>query len=221
MKKSLMVFSLLIPSLIQSQTDVDTIYMKDGSKYAVSIKKQDKSTIQFERSGQKGKINMDQVDRIFSCNISLNKVDDFTGEKIAKTGEVSIGKTKMGMHIRSSVAFVDDRYFFYITAYLDLGCIGSDDKVMVKFEDDEVLTFHHIGKIECGTTSFSCIFVDGDLDQYDNNNFVKDVEERNLEKFKTTPISKIRLDGSDSYHDFDVTDKYFMMNALSCLEKVF
>jgi len=220
MKKLLPLICFFIPALIQSQNDLDTIYMKDGSKYAVKITKQDRNAIQFERNGQKAKVNMDQVDRIFSCNIEMSRVDDFTGEKIARTGEVSIGKTKMGMHIRSAVAFVDDQYFFYITSYLDLGCIGSDDKILVKFEDDEVLTFYHIGDVDCGSVSFSCIFADGDLDQYDDKNFLKDVEARNLEKFKSTPISKIRLDG-ESYLDFDVSDKYFMMNALSCLQKVF
>lgn len=210
---------LLSTYVLHSQSD--TIYMKNGEKYAVEITKMTKDQIQFERNGSKGKIDLDQVDHVFDCNIDMQKVDDFTGEKIARTKELNIGKTKMNMPIRCAVARVNDQYIFYISAYLDLGCISSDDKVMVKFEDEEILTLYHVGDIDCSSVNFSCVFVDGDLDQYQDKNHLQDVQEANLDRFRTIPISKIRLDGSDGYHDFDVTDKYFMINALSCLDKTF
>lgn len=81
MKKMLAICCLLIHTFMHAQTDVDTIYMKNGSKYPVSIIKQTRDTIQYMPSSEEGKVIMKQVDRVYFCNFNTDEVDDFTGDR--------------------------------------------------------------------------------------------------------------------------------------------
>ena len=135
------------------------------------------------------------------CDYMKNEVDEFTGKVNKVLNWKEVAKNDIGkMHI--SLRYLDGAYM--ALGYSgDVGCVTSEGKIMIKLEDGEMVTLKNFGDIDCGDTP----------------SFLFDIFPEDITKLSSSPISKIRLYGSDAYSDLDPTDKDYFINNLPCVKK--
>ena len=74
---------------------------------------------------------------------------------------------------------------------------------MIKLEDGTIITLKNFGDIDCG----------------DNPPMLFDIDEVDKDALYESPISKIRLYGSDNYTDLEPTNINYFKEKLPCVEK--
>ncbi len=84
--KLLPVLFFLLTLPLAGQDDLDTIYLKNGTKVAVTVISQEKDFVQFERDGQKSKVDASQIEDLYITNRftpdNLVLVVDVPGKKM-------------------------------------------------------------------------------------------------------------------------------------------
>ncbi|MBA4746279.1 MAG: hypothetical protein H2058_13575 [Muricauda sp.] len=143
-----------------------------------------------------------------SCQYARNEKDEFTGKLHRYTEKYCIEQDpgnwigQFCIQLRR-IGNIDYAIFEH---FIDLGCTSSYEAnksvVLVKLENDDIVKFYHYGKTDCG--SFRLI---GRLTEGDKN------------KLKKSPISIIRLEGTDSYFDVeDIVYKDMFIDKIDCLD---
>ena len=101
---------------------------------------------------------------------------------------------------------IDNSRYIRFHSNENLGCASPYESkksyVKVKLENNDILTFYHIGDINCGDFSLFATFSQSDLS-----------------RLKKSPIKTVRISGTDYYHDIDSLewDKFFM-DKLECIK---
>lgn len=141
---------------------------------------------------------------IYSQELRVNKVDEFTGKSKMMTKDYKIGKSSIG----SLVAFfarIDDNHSIglYVNSK-DFGCGGAKDNyVIFLFKDKTTLTL-------------SDDILDIDCKDYAKSMYV--LEHSHIELLKTKEISKIRFRQSEGYVDFTASGIYTVKQLLESLK---
>lgn len=148
-----------------------------------------------------------QNEVVTNCHYTTNEVDEFTSNKRMTTkpynlinkelnfGEIGIKLIKNGPR----------KYLRFLSSY-DLGCTSSYENnpssVRIKLENDDIITFSHVGDTDCGTF-----------------NQLSYLSESDILRLNSSPIKIIRLEGTDSYHDVKTIPwKTFFQDKLKCID---
>lgn len=129
------------------------------------------------------------------CNYSMNETDEFTG-KVKK----ALPQKSIGSLVTASLARVDTTHLLTIRA--DIGCTNTRSTFLIKFADGSILTFKHLGKIDCG----------------DQAKFMSLIPTSEIERLKTQKIVKVRIQGTEGYLDFELKDPNYFKSALDCIK---
>lgn len=131
--------------------------------------------------------------------LTLNEIDEFTGDFKRLTKYVSIGGTKKDKNNYSSnlvvwlakiVSSTEKLYFINLRTPLEIGCSGSQKNyAMFKFIDDEVITLEEdLAEIDCGKNAVSTFIL----------------SEKDIVKFKQHELKSVRFKQSEFSADFYV-----------------
>ncbi|WP_421803845.1 hypothetical protein [Flagellimonas sp.] len=143
-----------------------------------------------------------------SCQYARNEKDEFTGKLHRYTEKYCIEQDP-GNSIGEfciQLRRIGNNDYVIFEHFIDLGCASSyitnKSVVLVKLENEDIVKFYHSGKTDCG--SFRLI---GRLTEGDKN------------RLKKSPISIIRLEGTDSYFDVeDIVYKDMFIDKIDCLD---
>ena len=135
-------------------------------------------------------------------NLSMNEVDEFTGQTKKVTEYYKVGKGN-GYNLRLSVVQISDgktsNFGMYFRTNVDLGCSGSvDEYVIFKFTDGTTAKYEGIGDVDCTDYAISTFII-------------------NIEDFKDKTVEKIRLRRSDYYNDYEVEGNYTVSELLTAV----
>ena len=142
---------------------------------------------------------------VFSANaqnLSMNEVDEFTGQTKKVTEYYKVGKGN-GYNLKLSVVQLSDgkasTFGMYFQTNGDLGCSGSvDEYVILKFTDGTTVKYKGIGDVDCTDYATSTFIV-------------------NIEDFKDKTVEKIRLRRSEYYNDYEVGGSYTISELLTAV----
>ena len=130
----------------------------------------------------------DKVNKKITERYNLNEIDFFKGEiriQLEKTGNT--------------------KYIWFFT-YFDLGCASSysndQSYIKVKLENGDILTFYHIGDIDCGDFTL-----------------VSRLTENEIIRLKKSPIKSFRLSGTKYSNDIvGIKWTTFFQDKLDCIK---
>lgn len=141
------------------------------------------------------------------CAYYKNEVDEFTGNKKIFTEPYNLNEIDLSIgEISIELRRIENSRFIWFHSYRDLGCTSSYDNnksyVKIKLENNDILTFHHIGDVDCSEFSLLTRLTLSDIN-----------------RLKKSPIKTIRLSGTDYYHDVKVVKwNTFFADKLKCIE---
>ena len=141
------------------------------------------------------------------CSYEVNEIDEFTGLRRKKT--ISYHLNLYGGNFGELIYIKLSKYGnskYLIIDSSSVGCISpySPDISNVKFklENGDIVTFYHIGEIDCGSSYL-----------------ISKLNLSNINRLKKSPIKTIRLTGTDSYNDFkEIVFKDFFIKKLDCIK---
>lgn len=146
-----------------------------------------------------------------SQRISINKIDEFTDEKIIKT-DASIGSNWSGSdNIAKGIfnyVFLSNKYIegnhkkITTTLQITVGtmiCVSPNNgAIILLLEDNSKIQFNQTSKIDCQTNAIIVDYSAGDT--FEDQLF-------NFKKLSTIKINKIRIYTTDSVIDLEIKDK--------------
>ena len=140
--------------------------------------------------------------------LSINKVDEFTGKTIKTTKYYTAGNG-YGEIKTSFIKIINSEKkesYHYVKIYptrKDFGCAGtSKNYLTLLFDDGTKLELKKdVSDISCADSSASTFIL--------SDNFVNDI--------KTKTVKKIRFAQSDGYADFNVTGEYTLSQQINVL----
>ena len=155
-----------------------------------------------------------------NCKYTKNKIDDFSGEKMRVTKSIFLGKSDIKKKLYFYYSSISDEngntIFLNFTGFGDLGCLTpTSSKVILKFEDDEMLELKYIGKTDCSN--------DPDLSTviFSDDSAVQRllISEDELLKFQTMRVEMIRIHGSKYYSDMyiDYDKQHELAKQFQCV----
>ncbi len=142
------------------------------------------------------------------CQYSQNNIDEFDGVLKTYTESYCVdndpGEGFVGMCIQ--LRKIGNNEYVVFEHFIDLGCTSSYETnksvVKVKLENNDILEFYHRGDIDCGTYRLFARLTPSDK-----------------ARLKRSPISIIRLEGTDSFFDVkDIVYKDIFIDKLRCLD---
>lgn len=133
------------------------------------------------------------------CVLSVNEKDDFTGRRHKATDFSVVGKLPGLRRLKASIYRIDSVYFLRLTLNDRIGCLNSKSKVVLKLEDDSILTIASNGEIQCG----DYVVFEGAFTQY-------------LAVLQQKRIVKLRYQ-SESYRDIPISEPSFMIDMIRCV----
>ncbi|MGG5486502.1 hypothetical protein [Gaetbulibacter sp. PBL-D1] len=147
-----------------------------------------------------------KIKRRKNCHYTLNEIDEFTNKRVITTEYYTIAsKLYNNYYFMIKLKRIENSEYIFFALDDDLGCTSpyknSNSSVKIKLENNDIITFYHVGDINCG--EFELI---GKLTNSDKSRLLK------------SPIKTIRLNGTDYYEDikdFDYSDFFF--DKLKCL----
>lgn len=139
------------------------------------------------------------------CRYDTNEKDEFTGLTRKNTIFYKVqGYYSRELEIR--LKRYGNSKFVVIRSQRDLGCTSSysnsRSNVKFKLENGNIVTFYHVGDVDCG--DFELL---GRLTPND------------IAKLKNSPIKTVRLTGTDFYHDVkNLFFKDFFIKKIDCIK---
>jgi len=175
-----------------------SFYLKD------EMKRERDSIIKMEREIKSEKLE----DKILNdCNYYKNEVDEFNGQTKIFTDVYNLMNKSLSIgEFSVELRKVDNSRYIWFHSSQDLGCASSYENnksyVKIKLENDDILTFYHIGDVDCGDFSL----------------FAR-LSQSDIARLKKSPIKTVRLSGTDYYHDIDSIEwNTFFADKLECIK---
>ena len=136
----------------------------------------------------------------FSQELTIDKVDEFTGSTIKLTKYYKVGKRGSNV-LYMSLRRVDDTYGIAFWSTLDQGCAGSTGNYTILLDsDNQTIKFDNdIADIDCADNGISVYVL-------------------TLEDADTFEIAKIRFAQSKSYDDFEYTGEYTLQQLIEAVK---
>tara|TARA_R110001583_G_scaffold193212_1_gene361176 strand:- start:2584 stop:3396 length:813 start_codon:yes stop_codon:yes gene_type:complete len=139
-----------------------------------------------------------------NCQYETNEIDDFNGKVRKYTDAYLI--TEIPNYLTVQLRNFGGNYSVVFKSSQDLGCASSyannRSSVQVKLENGDIIKFYHSGDIDCGMFR-----LEGHLTNSEYSRLLK------------SPIDKIRLEGTDYYHDEEkIKYKDVFIDKLKCLK---
>lgn len=191
------------------------IIEKDGKKGYVheydalfslndNIKREKDSIIKIEREIKSNKLENKILN---DCNYAKNEVDEFDGFTKVFTDVYNLMNKSLSIgEFSVELRKIDDSRYIWFHSSQDLGCASSYENnksyVKIKLENDDILTFYHIGDVDCRDFSL-----------------VARLSQSDISRLKQSSIKTLRLSGTDYQHDIDsIKWSTFFFDKLDCIK---
>lgn len=144
------------------------------------------------------------------CHFEENGIDEFTNVKRVSTISFNIDNPKKidfgGGELYFQLIKLGSNKYLRIHSSYDLGCTSSYDNnksyVKIKLENNTILTFYHIGDIDCGKFELFANLSNSDI-----------------EILKKSQIKTVRLSGTEYIQDIKKIEwSSFFIDKLSCIK---
>jgi hypothetical protein len=169
----------------------------------IRIKSDSIKTFQNNLVVKKKKIKEKKITRS-KCFYDENRFDSF--DKIYKKRTTYSYLETKSNSFKIQLSKIGNSKYINFFAFLDIGCTSpfetNKSYVKVKLENNQIVTFYHRGKIDCGKFGLIGLITNSDI-----------------LKLKKSPIKEFRFNGTDYYMDFIEIDwNTFFIDQLKCID---
>lgn len=134
------------------------------------------------------------------CTLTKDEIDEFTGQRRRVVKSEVIGLSKVGDLTLYAVR-IDEAFALYLSTTADLGCVSSNNaSATIKFGDGSILKLSHGGKVDCGEDVTLVALVTDEL-----------------EALRSKDVEKIRLNFTEYYDDYEISNELIFAQMLRCL----
>jgi hypothetical protein len=134
------------------------------------------------------------------CDIKTDKVDEFTKTRIIEIQPKYIGHSEIGSRLTAGITIFEDQLLLRIELYSSSTmCFNDNCKTLLKLANDSIIALSYMGDTECA----------GLLMGY----FI--INESAINPLTSNDIVKIRVYTTEGYIDYQINDKWPIVNRTS------
>jgi hypothetical protein len=196
--------------------------MKGGEVHPVKIIRQnDRHIVVKNEDRRRAKVPLEIIERVFTCKIARDMVDDTLASRAILTEYTKIGISESGAPVYGRLIYADSLYYIVIRICECLGCVNKNESdLQLILESGTHIAFRHIGENQCNDCANEIITLLlygnlGDIKEED----IQPMQAKILDMLKKEKISHLRLYGTESHADVELTEqgKYFIRDGIICI----